>query len=882
MKGKFNVYGMTCSACSSAVERSVKKLNGIKTVSVNLTANTLFVDYEEKLLAEKDIIGAVVKAGYKASVFDGEKHDEKNKLGFRVILSLPFAISIFYIAMGAMWGLPQPAFLKGGQNALTLAFVQAVLFLPVAVINYKYFTSGFKKLFTFHPNMDSLIATGALACIVYSVVTTVQIFNAHQNGHFEHCAHLTHSLQYEGASMILTLVTVGKFFEAKSKLKTGDALKKLKEITPYESIILQNGVEKRVAVATLEIGDILVVKEGMVIACDGEVVNGEGAINQSAITGESVPVYKNAGQTVFGGTILQSGYLQIKITATSENSSIAKIINMVEEAGASKAPISSLADKIALVFVPVVIGISLVTFLIHYLISKDFSLAFNYGVSVLVVSCPCALGLATPLAVILGSGKGAQHGVLIRSGEALQKLASVSVICFDKTGTLTEGSPTVVQTEFLNNQNQKTKLLEIFYALESKSSHPLAKAICDYCEKKNITLKQSEKVENLHGRGVKGVIDGEKYLIANFATVSQIVSNRESEIYKNLALQGITPVFLANQTQILAILGIQDKIRTGAVEAISAMRENGLKAVMITGDNDLTASAVAKNLGVEYLANVLPAEKLSAVKKLKEQGKVAFVGDGINDAPALAESDVGMAIGTGTDVAIENADVILLKNDVRDAIYAVMLGKRCIRTIKQNLFWAFLYNCICIPLASGAFSGLLGLSLTPAIASVMMSLSSLFVVGNSLKLRYFDKIKGLETYDKTQNQNLVIVKNNTVNGETEVGNCDCPLNDFTVKENKTSCENLQNENSFGEQNNKNNQKTEGEKMKKYIYLNGMMCMHCKARVEKILGKCAGIVSAQVELENHRALIEYTTEFDMQLAINALSEDGYDFVREENV
>ncbi len=864
MKAKFNVYGMTCSACTQAVERQVKKLNGIQSATVNLTNNTLIVSFDEGLLCEKDIIGVVVKAGYKATVYSKQNGGEKNKLGLRVLISLPFAVLIFYISMGAMWGLWQPSFLVGGENAFTLALVQAGLFIPIAVVNYKYFTSGFKKLFTLHPNMDSLIATGALACIAYGVVTTVRIFNASAVSDFERCLHLTHYLQYEGASMILTLVTVGKFFEAKTRLKTGDALNKLREMSPNKAIILQNGVQKTVEVSTIKVGDILVVKEGMIIACDGVVISGEGAVNQSAITGESIPVYKNAEQPVFGGTLLESGYLQISITATSENSSIAKIINMVEEAGASKAPISSLADKIASVFVPVVIGVAIVTFFVHYFLSKDFSLAFNYGVSVLVISCPCALGLATPLAVILGSGKGAEHGVLIRSGEALQKLSTVSVVGFDKTGTLTEGKPAVVQAEFFGD---KQLALEIFYALESKSSHPLAKAVCEYCIAQNVRKLLAENLENLHGRGVKGNVNNKDYLVANYQTVKQLANEKQQKIYDRYANLGQTPVFLADETQILAVLGIVDKIRKGTVEALDSMRKNHLKPVMITGDNSITAKAVASQLEIDYLSDVLPDDKRYAVKKLKNLGKVAFVGDGINDAPALAEADVGMAVGAGTDIAIENADIILLKNDMRDAVYAIMLGKRCMRTIKQNLFWAFFYNCLGIPLAAGVFEGLLGLSLTPAIASAMMSLSSLFVVGNSLKLRYFDSVGG-KLKQKSQ-------------GSESLKNCTCVIEKQTENQNKNQVVDKRENQIPACELNSNNQK-EQNSMKKYIYVEGMMCGHCKARVEKILAKSQGVISAEVQLEHHRALIECDSTIDIQAIALALTEDGYDFIREENL
>ena len=855
LKSKFSVYGMTCSACSSAVERSVNKLNGIKSAVVNLASNTLVVEFDEGLTSEKQIMSAVVKAGYKVALYGDKQGVQQNNMGKRVLISLPFAVAIFYISMGAMLALPQPKFLLGGQNALTLAIVQAVLFLPVCIVNYKYFTSGFKKLFTLVPNMDSLIATGALACIIYSIVTTVRITSANAIGDFEACAHLTHYLQYEGASMILTLVTVGKYFEAKTKVKTGDALNKLKALSPSDALVLRDGKEVRLPISQIEIGDILIVKEGDSVACDGNVQSGEGAVNQSAITGESIPVYKKQGDSLFSGSILQSGYLEVKVSATSENSCIAKIISMVEEAGASKAPISSLADKIARIFVPCVIAIAIVTFFVHYLISKDFSLAFNYGVSVLVVSCPCALGLATPLAVMLASGKGVEHGVLIRSGEALQKLASIEIIGFDKTGTLTKGKPTVVDIALFEDES---KVLTVLYALENKSNHPLANAICEYCKELGVLKVEAETVKNLHGRGVCGRLNGEFYQVVNYATCEGMVSKEQLAIYQKYANVGATPVFLTSESRVMAIIAIKDVVREGTPVAISQMRANGLTPVMITGDNNLTAMAVASELNMDYVSDVFPDGKRYAVMGLKKSGKVAFVGDGINDAPALAEADVGIAVGGGTDIAIDNAEVILLKNDMRDAVYAVMLGKRCLKTIKQNLFWAFFYNCLGIPLAAGVFEAICGLSLTPSIASAMMSLSSLFVVGNSLRMRYFNSVKVDKKGDAEHSARKLLKE-------------DLNLKEIALKNE----EQLLLEQSLTEQENKENLV-----MKKYLYISGMMCAHCQARVQKILGKTAGVKSCVVELENNRALVEFDQTFDVQALALALSEDGYELIREE--
>ena len=872
MKGKFTVYGMTCAACVAAVERNVKKLDGVSKVGVNLSTGALLCEYDENKVSETDIINAVTKAGYKAERYFGDKK-QKNDLGFRFFFSLPFWLLLLYLCMGPMVGLPLPSFLDMHGHALTNAIVQLCLFLPVGIVNYKYFTIGFKRLFKLSPNMDSLIATGAFACVAYSIYITVRIGVLAAAGETHAAAMLVHSLYFESAATIFTLVTLGKYLEEKSKRKTGDALAGLKKILPAEATVIENGNKTVKPLSQIKVGELVFVKEGEGVSLDGVVEDGEGSVNQAAVTGESIPVYKKAGDAVLSGGVLESGYLIIRVTATGENSTLSRIINMVEEAGASKAPVSKLADKIAAIFVPTVIGLALLTFIIWIAVTGDFQTAFTRGVSVLVVSCPCALGLATPLAVMLGTGKGAEHGVLIRSGEALQKLAEINAVAFDKTGTLTEGKPKVADFKALADEKQA---LETAKALEMHSSHPLAKAITEFCNERGADMADCSLAESLHGRGVKGVVSGEECYAVSYSFVRDnglIGGDLQlaKDLYEQFATKGETPVFVVKGGKLIAVFGIADEIRESAKNAVSELKAENKKVIMITGDNEITAKAVADKLGIDYIAGVLPDGKREAVAGLKRGGdKVAFVGDGINDAPALAEADVGIAVGGGTEVAIENADVILMKNDPADAAFAIALGERSLRSIKQNLFWEFFYNCLCIPLAAGALS-FAGVNLTPGFSAAMMSLSSLFVVGNSLRLRFFGGLK-------KRNKNAEKAK--AVAGKAASETCAVGGGCNAEKQEKISAENINNnktaDNIIGEKNN------EVKSMKEYLYINGMMCGHCKARVEKTLSAAAGVVSCAVELENKRALVEVTDAFDQAAAAKALAEDGYTLVKSEKI
>lgn len=868
---------MTCSACVAAVERSVKKIDGVTSAGVNLSTGALICDCDAKV-TDDDVINAVVNAGYKAEPFSSEKK-EKNDLGIRFFVSLPFMLFLFYLCMGGMIGLPSPSFLSASKYPLRIAIVQAGLFLPIGIVNYKYFTVGFKRLFKLSPNMDSLIATGALACIGYSVYVTVQIANHQAMGHLEHAAHLTHSLYYESAGMIFTLVTLGKYLEEKSKRKTGNALKSLRDLLPKTANILSaDGKIAEVSLSEVKIGDKIVVKEGESVCLDGVVSGGEASVNQAAITGESIPVYKKTGDDVISGGVVEKGHLVIEVTKTDENSTLSRIIAMVEEAGASKAPVSKLADKIAAIFVPAVIGIAILVFVIWLLTGADFETAFNHGVSVLVVSCPCALGLATPLAVMLGTGKGAEHGVLIRSGEALQNLASINVVAFDKTGTLTEGAPRVTAAEYFGD---KTEALNTACFLESKSSHPLAKAVCDYCSAQGVypeSFSAEGKTENMLGSGVAGELNGEKCYAVSFAfmrdngLIGGLIAEAEA-VFNEFALSGATPIFIVKGGKPLAAFAIKDEIKQSAKKACKQLLDGGYKVIMITGDNEITAKAVAGELGIDYIAGVLPGGKKDAVDSLKTQGyKVAFVGDGINDAPALASADVGFAVGGGTGVAISNADVILMKNEPSDAVFALKLGKKSLRTIKENLFWAFFYNCLCIPLAAGALS-FANVNFAPGFAALMMSLSSLFVVTNSLKLGFFGKESKKNSADSVaaaENPRLNACKDSACKIEKASIICGAAADNTD-----NSIVKIKNEISAEENSPKENT------MKKYIYVNGMMCGHCKMHVENALKGVAGVKSAEVELENKRAVVEVTPEFDENAAKKAITEADYEFVKVEN-
>jgi len=757
MKKKFRVEGMTCSACSAAVERAVKKLDGVASAEVNLLAKTLITEYDENIINENDIINAVTKAGYTAYDSDKEtevkakteKPERKSSEGMkaRLITSIVFLVLLMYVSMGHMLHLPLPSFFRGEENALVFAFTQLILTLPILYVNRNFFIFGFRAIKNMSPNMDSLVAIGSFAAFVYGVAAIYAIGYGLGHGNSALVARYSENLYFESAAMILTLVTVGKFLEDRSKNRSNASIKKLLDLSPKTAIIqkTENGktVEVEVPVEQISRGDIVIIRPGGKIPVDGVVIEGESTVDESALTGESLPVEKTKGDYVMSASININGYMKIEATKVGSDTTLAKIIELVENAGATKAPIARLADKISGVFVPIVITIAIITAAVWLILGKGLEMALSSAISVLVISCPCALGLATPVAIMVATGKSATRGVLVKSAEALEVLHSVDTVVLDKTGTITEGKPSVTNIVL----NEEHKLSEKDYiiiaaSLEEQSEHPLSKAIVGYA-KENIpeydTLKKPVTAfESIHGKGIKGQINGEVYYAGNalFIKENDIDILGFTKKIENLSNEGKTPLIFANSKEVLGIIAVADTIKETSVEAIRSLKNLGIDVIMLTGDNKRTAAAIQKKVDVnEVIAEVLPHQKESVIEDLQSDGKkVCMVGDGINDSPALVRADVGIAIGDGTDIAIESADIVLMKSDLRDVAEAIIYSKKTIRNIKQNLFWAFFYNIIGIPVAAGVLYPIWGITLSPMIAAAAMSLSSLFVVTNALRL----------------------------------------------------------------------------------------------------------------------------------------------------
>ncbi|WP_455258318.1 heavy metal translocating P-type ATPase [Peptoniphilus asaccharolyticus] len=739
MKQKFDVTGMSCAACSTRLEKKVSKIQGVENVSVNLLANSMVVEYTDDI-TDKDIIKVVEDTGFGATV-KGENvkketvkpNDELKEMKNRLITSLFFTIPLFYIAMGDMWGLPMPEFLIGTENAITYAFTQFLFVLPIVFINRKYFINGFKNLYRLSPNMDSLIAVGSGAAIVYGVYSIYKIGFALGNGNMQTAHHFMMHLYFESAGMILTLITLGKFFETRAKDRTSEAITKLMNLAPKTALINRNGVEGEVLVEDIVVGDIVIIKNGNAIPVDGVVIEGYGVVDESALTGESIPITKEVGDSVTAGTLNNSGFFKMETKRVGEDTALAKIIRLVEEATTSKAPIAKLADKISGVFVPVVISIAILATIVWTILTKDFEFALGIGISVLVISCPCALGLATPTAIMVGTGKGAENGILIKSAEALEILHSVNTVVFDKTGTITEGKPKV--TDIIPCGVSEDELIKIAATIENLSSHPLAEAIVNSAREKNITIEEASEYELLPGKGMSAVYRDKKIYAGNSKLMSELGFEIERE---NFAEQGKTPLYFSKDNKIIGTIAVADTIKEDSKTAIRNLNQMGIETVMITGDNHRTAEAIAKQVGIhKVVAEVLPEDKEKEVRKLQESGQVTMVGDGINDAPALARADVGMAIGAGTEVAIESADVVLMKSNLLDVVSAIGLSKAVMVNIKENLFWAFIYNAIGIPIAAGLFYNKFGLLLNPMIGAAAMSFSSVSVVSNALRLKFF-------------------------------------------------------------------------------------------------------------------------------------------------
>lgn len=846
MKQKFDVTGMTCSACSSRVEKCVQKLDGIKDVSVNLLTNSMQVEFDEENMSEQDIMDAVSQAGYGASVQgentekistsksnEGKKNaiqEHMENMKRRMIWSFIFMIPLMYVSMGHMVGIPLPNFLNGTENAVAFAMTQFLLSIPVAYINRAYYTKGFSSLMHGAPNMDTLIAVGSSASLIYGIFAIYRIGYGLGVQNLELVMQYRHDLYFESAVMILALINLGKYLEARSKGKTSDAINKLINLAPKTALVERDG--KVIEISSDEIlpNDILQVKPGSSISADGVIIEGSTSVDEAAITGESMPVQKQVGDTVIAATINKTGFFRMRATKVGKETTFSKIIQLVEEASSSKAPIAKMADKIAGIFVPVVMTISLITAVGWLIVGTDFEFALSSAIAVLVISCPCALGLATPVAIMVGTGKGAENGVLIKSGEALEVTHSVQSVILDKTGTITQGKPEVTDVITFDIENEE--LLKIATALEEKSEHPLAEAIMAKAKQENVQAYSASDFTAISGRGIEAVIDGKKYFAGNqrFMEENKLDCKNIETVMDNLASDGKTPLIFANQQKVLGIIGVADLIKPTSAQAIKELKKLGIQVIMLTGDNKRTAKAIQKQLDIDtVIAEVLPQDKEREVAKLQESGKkVAMVGDGINDAPALARADVGIAIGAGTDVAIESADIVLMRNDLLDVVTAIGLSKAVIRNIKQNLFWAFFYNVCGIPLAAGLLYPMFGLKLSPMFGAAAMSLSSLFVVSNALRLRYFHVVKKPE------------VKNIQQNNKTEVVEKQEDKTMYTMK------------------------------------IEGMMCGHCQMAVTKALNALEG-VSAEVNLENKEAYVKCAENISKEDLTKAVVDAGYTVV-----
>lgn len=968
MKERYHVTGMSCSACSSHVEKAVNKLENVEKASVNLLTETMDVTYDETKITSAEIIDAVVKAGYGASVMtegsvagvggqstsrnagstgrftaDG-KQELQQKLDadaramkWRLGISIGFLIPLMYVSMHHMlkewFGIPVPAFIvntmHGNANAMNFALTQFLLLLPILYVNRKFFSVGFKTLAHRSPNMDSLIALGSGAALVYGIFAMYRISYGLGYGDMAVVEHYSHDLYFESSGTILTLITVGKYLESRSKGKTSEAITKLMNLAPKVAILVtEDGQEKEVPTESLQKGDVFLVKPGSLVPVDGIVLEGNSSVDEAAITGESVPVEKQAGDHVVSATVNKAGFLKCRADRVGDDTTLAQIIRLVEEASASKAPIAQLADKVAGVFVPTVMTISLITLVVWLLNGATAEFAISTAIAVLVISCPCALGLATPVAIMVGTGVGAGNGILIKTGEALQQAKEIDTVVLDKTGTITSGKLKVEEAGGYQSDFPADAMMQIAAALEKKSEHPLAEAVVEWAEQFGLAIPEIVDFKATFGRGVEGALAanfravevtkndgptavfyagkrdstadvpensgkiaeqnpatgtarsdadsvtfpaGTKFYVGNLAFLQEkniMLPQGAAEGLNRMADEGMTPLLVAQEGRFLGIIGVSDTVKATSYEAINAWEKMGVRVIMLTGDNRRTAEAVRQKLGIsEVVAEVLPQDKEKKVSELKRQGhKVAMIGDGINDAPALAAADVGMAIGAGTDVAMESADIILMKNDLRDAVTAMKLSRAVIRNIKENLFWAFFYNCIGIPLAAGVLYPAFQIRLNPMFGAAAMSLSSIFVVGNALRLRGFKSgftqlKKGTQETERTEQ------------AETK------QATEQVTKQDAANAKQCMLEAS-ADQNSKSNQEKEKEKertntMTKVISIEGMMCNHCTGTVQKALEAVEGVKTVTMSLEQKNATVELASDVADEVLTKAVVDAGYE-------
>lgn len=833
MKERFDISGMTCASCQANVQKAVQKL-GVNDVNVNLISESMIVDYDSDKINNDDIIKAVEKIGYGASLKDKDrsndvtlKESEEMSTISRLKISFLFLIPLMYISMGPMINLPIPGFLEGRTGAVNNAFVQFLLALPVIFVNRKFFVSGFKGLVNKAPNMDTLVALGASAATIFGIFAIMRMSYALGINDNQVLDHYRHNIYFESSATILTLITLGKYFEARSKGETKSSLKHLMELAPKTARVIKDGKEFEVSIEDIKIGDTIIVRPGEAIPVDGVVTKGSSLVDQSAITGESIPVNKNPGDEVISASINKQGSFQFRAKRVGENTTISQIISLVNEANETKAPIARLADKIAAIFVPVVIVIAILTFAIWAYITKDFEFALNLMIAVLVISCPCALGLATPMAIMVATGKSAELGLLFKNAESLENLHKIDSILLDKTGTITEGKPVVTD---VYTKMDEAEFISIARSIEEASEHPLSNSIVEYANDKNISPREITDFHSITGMGLEAKIDGKIYYAGNIRLMNEKNISVEGFEDKSIAYseEGKTSMYFANENKVLGLIAVQDLAKDSSIKAIEKLKAMGYHIIMLTGDNEKTAEAIRKKLDIdEKYAEVLPQDKDKVVRKLQESGKkVAMVGDGINDAPALARSDIGIAIGSGTDIAIDSADVVLIKNSLLDIVNSIRLSSKTIKIIKENLFWAFFYNIILIPVAAGILYPRYGVTLNPMFAALAMSISSVFVCLNSLRLRNF---KPEEESEESKEENKLI------------------------KENKMS-----------------------ELNKMIVKVDGMSCQNCAKHVTEALESVAGIKQVNVDLENKEANVEFFGSVDENEISKAISEAGYEY------
>ena len=851
---KFRVTGMTCAACQANVTRRVQKLSGVQEVDVSLLKNQMQVTFDESAVAEGDICAAVTEIGYGAEPAeapapggDGSGRDfqsqwkkrqqdaeeEQAAMKKRLTLSVILLVPLMYVAMGAMMGLPVPSFLIGMENALVSAMTQLLITLPILVLNRKFYTGGLRSLWKRSPNMDSLVAVGSGASLLYGIFALYRMAWGFGHGDMALVHQYAHDLYFESSAMIVTLVTVGKYLESRSKAKTSGALDKLVDLAPKTATVLREGAETVIPAQQVQAGDIVVIRPGESLPVDGVVTEGHGYVDQSAITGESLPVERGPGDPVLSATINKNGSFQFRASKVGDDTTLAQIIRLVDEAGSTKAPIARLADKISGVFVPIVMVIALVTAIVWLIAGQTFEFSLSCAIAVLVISCPCALGLATPVAIMVGTGKAAEYGILVKSAESLENLHRVDTIVLDKTGTLTSGKPAVTDVQVLDAALSPTNFLALAAALETGSEHPLAQAVTEYAKSQGITPYKAEDFSATAGRGVQAKIQGELCLAGNLAFLREqgIEADSAAAQGEALARQGKTPLFFVKAGKLAGVIAVADSLRESSLRAVERFHKMGLRVVMLTGDNKATAQAIRQQAGIEEaVSDVLPAEKEAVIRRLQgENRRVAMVGDGINDAPALTRADIGIAIGAGTDIAIDSADVVLMKNSLEDVCTAIELSKSVICNIRMNLFWAFFYNVLGIPVAAGLLWPLFAIKLSPMLGSAAMSLSSVCVVANALRLRFFK--------DKAR-----------ISPQT-ASPVETPIFNTTVEGANT--------------------------MKKVLTVEGMMCAHCQSHVQKALEGVAGVTAVNVDLEAKKATVEMAEDVADELLAAAVKDAGYE-------